>query len=382
MNPNPESRILHPGVVLCASVFTLLAPTHARSASYPDHPVRVIVPFAQSGLDASSEQGSRLRDANVRESAAAAVLLAQAPTPTTPYPIHPVRVIVPFPPGGGNDILARAVSARLTESLGQQFIVDNRGGAGGLIGGQIAATSDPDGYTLFLGSMGGLAHNPALRPNLPYNPARDFAGVTLLATSPFILVVYPGLAAKSVQELIALARAKPGTLNYGSAGVASSLHMTGELFKHVTKINIVHVAYKGTAPALTDLLAGQVQMVFSTMPPPLPFVKTGKLRALGVTSAKRSRAAPEVPTIAESGVPGFEVENWQGIVAPAKTPRAIIERLNREMVKVLAQPALIEVFGTQGLDPVGNTPAQFDKLIRTEIEKWTALVHAAGIHVD
>jgi len=310
------------------------------------------------------------------------VLLAQASTPATPYPNHPVRVIVPFPPGGGNDILARAMSARLTESFGQQFIVDNRGGAGGLIGGQIAATSDPDGYTLFLGSMGGLAHNPALRPNLPYNPVRDFAGVTLLATSPFILVVYPGLAAKSVQELIALARAKPGTLNYGSAGVASSLHMTGELFKHVTKINIVHVAYKGTAPALTDLLAGQVQMVFSTMPPPLPFVKNGKLRALGVTTAKRSKAAPDVPTIAESGVAGFEVENWQGMVVPAKTPRAIVERLNREMIKVLAQPALVEVFGTQGLDPVGNTPAQFDKLIRAEIEKWTALVKAAGIHVD
>ena len=298
------------------------------------------------------------------------------------YPDHPVRVIVPFPPGGGNDILARAMSARLSESMRQQFVVDNRGGAGGLIGGQIAATSDPDGYTLFLGSMGGLAHNPALRPNLPYSPGHDFAGVTLLATSPFILVVYPGVPANNVQELLALARAKPGTLNYGSAGVASSLHMTGELFKHVTKINIVHVAYKGTAPALTDLLAGQVQMVFSTMPPPLPFVKNGKLRALGVTTAKRSKAAPDLPTVAESGVPGFEVQNWQGVVVPAKTPRAIVDRLNREMVKILAQPSLVEVFGTQGLDPVGNSPAQFDKLIRAEIDKWTALVKAAGIKVD
>ncbi len=307
-------------------------------------------------------------------------MAAHAQTGT--YPDRPVRIIVPFPPGGGNDILARAMGARLAEALGQQIIIDNRGGAGGLIGGQIAATADPDGYTLFLGSMGGLAHNPALRPNLPYSPARDFAGVTLLATSPFILVVYPGVPANNVQELLALARAKPGTLNYGSAGVASSLHMTGELFKHVTKINIVHVAYKGTAPALTDLLAGQVQMVFSTMPPPLPFVKSGKLRALGVTSAKRSKAAPDVPTIAESGVPGFEVQNWQGIVVPAKTPRAIVERLNREMIKILAQPGLVEVFGTQGLDPAGNTPAQFDKLIRAEIEKWTALVKAAGIKVD
>jgi len=344
--------------------------------------VRVIVPFPLGGLDASSEQGSRLRDASVRESAAAAVLIAQASAPAEPYPNRPVRIIVPFPPGGGNDILARAMGARLAESLGQQFVVDNRGGAGGLIGGQIAATSDADGYTLFLGSMGGLAHNPALRPNLPYNPVRDFAGITLLVTSPFILVVHPGVPAHSVQELLALARAKPGTLNYGSAGVASSLHMTGELFKHVAKINIVHVAYKGTAPALTDLLAGQVQMVFSTISPALPHVKTGKLRALGVTTEKRSKGAPEVPTIAEAGVPGFAVENWQGIVAPAKTPRAIVERLNREMVKILAQPALVELFGTQGLDPVGNTPAQFDKLIRAEIEKWTALVKAAGIKVD
>src|SRR3954464_12684357 len=278
--------------------------------------------------------------------AACAATTVHAASPADAYPDHPVRVIVPFPPGGGNDILARAMAARLSESMHQQFVVDNRGGAGGLIGGQLAATADPDGYTLFLGSMGGLAHNPALRPNLPYNPARDFSGATLLATSPFILVVYPGLPANNVQELLALARAKPGTLNYGSAGVASSLHMTGELFKHVTKINIVHVAYKGTAPALTDLLAGQVQMVFSTMPPPLPFVKNGKLKALGVTTLKRSKAAPDVPTIAESGVPGFEVQNWQGVVAPAKTPRAIIDRLNREMVKILAQPGLLEVFGT------------------------------------
>ncbi|MDB5811554.1 MAG: hypothetical protein JWN94_3676 [Betaproteobacteria bacterium] len=307
---------------------------------------------------------------------------AVAHAQTGSYPDHPVRVIVPFPPGGGNDILARAMAARLSEAMHQQFVVDNRGGAGGLIGGQLAATADPDGYTLFLGSMGGLAHNPALRPNLPYNPARDFAGVTLLATSPFILVVYPGLPANNVQELLALARAKPGTLNYGSAGVASSLHMTGELFRQVTKINIVHVAYKGTAPALTDLLAGQVQMVFSTMPPPLPFVKNGKLRALGVTTANRSKAAPDVPTIAESGVPGFEVQNWQGIVVPSKTPRAIIDRLNKEMVKILTQPSLVDVFGTQGLDPVGNTPGQFDKLIRTEIDKWSQLVKAAGIKVD
>ena len=305
-----------------------------------------------------------------------------AATAADKYPDHPVRVIVPFPPGGGNDLLARAMSTRLTESLGQQFVVDNRGGAGGLIGGQLAATADPDGYTLFLGSMGSLAHNPALRPDLPYKPVRDFAGVTLLVTSPFILVVHPGVAATNVRELLALARAKPGALNFGSAGVASSLHLTGELFKHTTNINIVHVAYKGTAPALTDLIAGQVQMVFSTIAPALPLVKSGKLRALGVSTAQRTKGAPDIPTIAEAGVAGFAVENWQGIVAPAKTPRAIVDKLNRELVKITAQPAIIDMFTNQGLDAVGNTPAQFDKLIRAEIDKWTALVKAAGIKVD
>ena len=312
----------------------------------------------------------------------ALTLLAYAHVQAATYPDRPVRLIVPFPPGGGNDILARAVGQRLGEALGQQVIVDNRGGAGGIIGGQIAATADADGYTLFLGSMGSLAHNPALRPNNPYDPPRDFSAVSLLANSPFILVVNPGLPANSVRELLALARAKPGTLNFGSAGTGSSLHMTGELFKYTTGVNIVHVPYKGTAPALTDLMAGQVQMVFSTMPPPLPHVKTGKLRALGVTSLKRAKVAPDVPTIAEAGVAGFQVENWQGIVVPAKTPRAIVDRLNREIIKVLALPAMIDVLGTQGLDAAGNTPAQFDALIRSEIDKWKKLVQATGIRVD
>lgn len=307
---------------------------------------------------------------------------APAQAQTTPYPDRPLRLIVPFPPGGGNDILARAVGQRLGESLGQQVIVDNRGGAGGLIGNTIAATAAADGYTLLLGSLGGLAHNPALRPALPYDPPRDFRAVALLATSPFILVVHPGVPARSLQELLALARAKPGTLNYGSAGVSSSLHMTGELFRHVTGVNIVHVAYKGTALALTDLLGGQVQMVFSTMPPALPHVKSGKLRALAVTSLKRAKAAPEVPTAAESGAPGYEVENWQGVVVPVKTPAPIVARLNAELLKVLASPAMIEVLNAQGLDSAGGTPAQFDKFIRAEIAKWRKLVQAAGIKVE
>jgi tripartite-type tricarboxylate transporter receptor subunit TctC len=315
--------------------------------------------------------------------AGALVLLSVAsPHTAAVYPDRPLRLIVPFPPGGGNDILARAVGQRLAEALGQQIVIDNRGGAGGMMGAQIAATSAPDGYTLFLGSMGSLAHNPALRPNLPYSPPHDFAAVSLLATSPFILVVYPGLAARSVQALIALARAQPGTLNHGSAGAGSSLHMTGELFKHSAGVDIVHVAYKGTALALTDLMTGQVHMVFSTMPPPLPHVKSGKLRALGVTSLRRAQAVPDVPTIAESGIPRFEVENWQGIVVPARTPQPIIERLNRETINVLESPAMIQLLAAQGLDPAGTTPARFDQLIRSEIDKWRKLVHAAGIRVE
>jgi tripartite-type tricarboxylate transporter receptor subunit TctC len=312
----------------------------------------------------------------------ALALIVPAHAQRAAWPDRPIRLIVPFPPGGGNDILARAVAQRLSQPLGQQVVVDNRGGAGGMLGGQIAATSDPDGYTLLLGSMGSLAHNPALRANNPYDPPRDFAGVSMLATSAFLLAVHPMVPAKNTQELLALARAKPGTLNYASAGAGSSLHMTGELFKHDAGVNVVHVAYKGTGPALVDLLAGQVQMIFSTMPPVLPHVKTGKLRALGVTTAARAKAAPDIPTIAEAGVRGFEVQNWQGIVAPKKTPAAIVEKLHGEILKMLATPAMIEVLAAQGLDAAGGTPGAFDKLIREEIVKWRKLVQAAGIRVD
>ena len=314
--------------------------------------------------------------------ALAALAAIPALTQAAAWPDRPIRLIVPFPPGGGNDILARAVGQRLGPALGQQIIVDNRGGAGGIIGGQIAATAAPDGYTLFLGSVGSLAHNPALRPNNPYDPPRDFAAVSLLATSPFMLAVHPALPARTVQEFLALARAKPGAINYASAGTGSSLHMTGEYFKHATSVDIVHIPYKGTAPALVALLAGQVQAIFSTMPPVLPHVKTGKLRALGVTTATRARAAPDVPTIAEAGVPGFSVQNWQGIVVPAKTPPAIVARLNREIRSVLAAPEMVKVLAAQGLDPAAGTPAEFDKLIRDEIGRWRTLVKSAGIRLD
>jgi tripartite-type tricarboxylate transporter receptor subunit TctC len=298
------------------------------------------------------------------------------------YPNRPIRMIVPFPPGGGNDILARAVGLRMAEVMHQQVIVDNRGGGGGIIGGQIAATANPDGYTLFLGSLGSLAHNPALRPNLPYDPTRDFAPVSLLATSPFILVVHPGVQANSVKELIALAKAKPGTLNMASAGAGSSLHMTGELFKHATGIDLVHVPFKGTAPALVDLMTGQVHLMFSTMPPALPQIKAGKLRALGVTSARRNASAPNVPTIAESGVPRFEVLNWQGLVVPARTPQPIVARLNKDVVAAMGLPGMSESLAAQGLDAAAGPPEPFGRLIASEIATYRKLVQAAGIKID
>ncbi len=289
---------------------------------------------------------------------------------------------MPFPPGGGNDILARSVGQRLAEALGQQIIVDNRGGAGGLIGAELAAKAVPDGYTIFLASIGNLAFMPALHAKLPYDPVRDFAPLTLLATSAFVMVVNPSLPAKSVKELIALARAKPGQINYGSSGQGSSLHLTGEIFKLATGTDLVHIPYKGSAPALTDLIAGQVQIMFGTMPPTLPHVKTGKLRALGVSGAKRSVAAPDVPTIAEAGVPGFEVLNWYGIVAPGKTPAAIVQRLNGELVKTLKAPEMIESLGTQGLEAAGGSPERFGVFIKSEMAKYAKVIKAAGIRAE
>src|SRR5687767_5466681 len=263
------------------------------------------------------------------------LLVASASAVGQDYPSRPLRLIVPFPPGGGNDILARTVGNRLTEVIRQPLVVDNRAGAGGVIGATLAAQAVPDGYTLFLGSVGNLAQNPALKENLSYDPVRDFAAVSLLATSAFILAVNPSVPAKSIQELVALAKASPGKLNYASSGAGSSLHMAMELFRHATGTDMLHVPYKGATTIMADVVSGRVQLVFSTMPPALPHVKSGKLRALGVSTAKRAAAAPEVPTIAESGVPGFEVSNWQGITAPAKTPRPIVLKLNRDLATTL-----------------------------------------------
>ncbi len=297
------------------------------------------------------------------------------------YPTRPIRMIVPFPPGGGNDLLARSISQPLSQAIGQSVVVDNRGGAGGQIGATLAAAAAPDGYTIFLGSIGNLTFLPVLQSKLQYDPVRDFAPVTLLATSPFILVTNPAVPAKSVKELIALAKAQPGKLNYGSAGPGSSLHMTGELFKLESGADITHIPYKGTAPALIDLLSGQVQMLFSTMPSVVPHVKSGKLRALGVSSAKRAAVVPDVPTIAET-IPGFEVLNWQGIVVPKKTPEAVIQKLNRALLEALKSPDTIAALAKQGLDAAGGTPEQFGALMKSELDKYGKVAKAANLRLE
>jgi tripartite-type tricarboxylate transporter receptor subunit TctC len=319
--------------------------------------------------------------------ASAIALLTAGPSlaqraPTSTFPERPMRMIVPFPPGGGNDIIGRAVAQRMSELVGQQVVVDNRPGAGGVLGVTIAAQAGPDGYTMLLGSLGMLAHNPALKSDLPYDPPRDFAPVTLLVTSPMMIAVHPSLPVKTVQELVALAKAKPGKLTYASAGIGSSLHMTGELFVNATGISMLHVPYKGTGPAMVDLVGGRVDLIFSTFPPALAQVKTGKLRAIAVTTAKRAFALPEVPTVAESGVKGFEVANWQGIVVPIKTPAAIVKALHGHLAKTMQLPAMAETLMQQGLEAAVGTPEQFGALIRSEIAAYTALVKTAGIKLE
>jgi tripartite-type tricarboxylate transporter receptor subunit TctC len=325
----------------------------------------------------------RLRMTMIALTAAALVLgISTTLTAQANYPTRPMRLIVPFPPGGGNDILARAIGQRLAEVTGQAVVIENRAGAGGEIGATVVAQAAPDGYTMMLGSIGNLAHNPALKPNLSYNPVRDYAPVTLLATSAFIVVVNPSLPVKNIKELIALAKAKPGTINYCTPGQGSSFHMTTELFKYATGTDMVHVPYKGSAPALIELIAGQTQLSFSTMPPALPHVKTGKLRAIAVTSAKRAAVLPDLPTVSESGVPGFEVENWQGVVVPKQTPQAIVQKLNRDLITAMKRPGMVEVLSAQGLEAATTTTEAFGELIRSEIAQYTKVAKAANIKVD
>ena len=298
------------------------------------------------------------------------------------YPSQPIKMIVPFTAGGTTDILARTIGQKLSEAWRQPVIVENRPGAGGNIGADVVAKAKPDGYTILMGTIGTQAINASLYSKMPYDAAKDFAPVTLVAMVPNVLVVHPAVNARTVGELVALAKAKPGELNFASSSTGGSPHLSGEMFKQMTGANIVHVPYKGSAPAITDLLGGQVSLMFDNLPSALPQVKAGKLRALGVTSARRSQAAPDIPTIAESGVPGYEVDSWFGILAPAATPKEIVSKLNVEIVRILKIPEVRERLLEQGAEPVGDTPEQFAEHIRKETVKWARVVKASGAKAD
>ena len=316
------------------------------------------------------------------------VLLAAygAATPTgsiaQPYPSRSVRFIVPFPAGGGADIVARAIAQKLAESLGQQVVVDNRTGAAAIIGTEMAAKSSPDGYTIILGQTGPNSINPGLYDRLPYDALKDFAPITLTTIYPYVLVVHPSIPARTVKELIALAKARPNQLTFASAGNGGANHLAAELLKSMAGISMVHVPYKGSAPALIDVMGGHVSMMFDPTITAIPHVKLGRLRALGVSSLKRSAVAPELPTISETGLPGYEALGWHGVLAPAATPREIITRLNAEIVKVLQASDMRTRFAEQGAEPVGNTPEQFLEFLKADLAKWAAVIKAAGVRAS
>jgi len=297
------------------------------------------------------------------------------------YPNKPMRMIVPYPPGGPTDVLGRIVAQKLSESLGQQVVVENRPGASGMIGSEIVAKAAPDGYTLLTNASIHVI-NPSLYPKMSFDVLRDFAPVSLIAQVPLILVVNPGLPVKSVRDLIALAKAEPNRLNFGSSGNAAAPHLAGESFKIATGVQMQHVPYKGSAPALTDLIGGQVQLIFDSMPSAMPHVKSGKIKALAVTTAKRSPTVPDLPTIAESGVPGFDISTWYGVWAPAGTPKDIIHKLAAEMAKALQQPAVRERLAALGAEPVGNSPEEFAAYCQSELAKWSKIVKESGARAD
>ena len=308
---------------------------------------------------------------------------AQAPAKGTgqAYPTKPIRLIVAFPPGGSTDIIARLVGQKLSERIGQQVVVDNRGGAGGTIGTDVTAKASPDGHTMLINNVS-LAVNATLIEKLPYDTLRDLAPVSLLGRQPNVLVVHPGVAASSVSELLALARAKPGQITYGSGGVGTASHLATELLKLMTRTEMVHVPYKGLGPALTDLMGGRLQLIISTLASALPQVKSGKLKPLAVTTAQRSSFFPELPTMGEAGVAGYEFSTWYGLLVPARTPAPVVGRLNSETVKALNSPALKQQFAAQGLEPASSTPSEFGAYLKSETAKWAKVIRAANIKSD
>jgi tripartite-type tricarboxylate transporter receptor subunit TctC len=314
---------------------------------------------------------------------AACSLLAIAALPAlaqnADYPARPIRFIAANAPGGGLDITARAIQPRLSASLGQQVIVDNRAGAAGSIASEIVAKAAPDGYTIMVGSIGGLAVNTHLYKGLTYHPLRDLAAITWATSGSNVLVVHPSVQAKSVKELISLAKAQPDKLSYGSSGAGNAGHLAGELFNGMAGVKMVHIPYKGGAPAMIALLAGQIELIFSSAPTAVPQVKAGKIRALAVTTSRRSVILPELPTVAEAGLPGFEADNWYGVVTTMKTPRAVIDRLNAEIGRALHAPDVKQLLLSQGLEVRTSTPQEFAAYIRSEFDKWAKVIKDAGI---
>jgi tripartite-type tricarboxylate transporter receptor subunit TctC len=298
------------------------------------------------------------------------------------YPDKPIRMVVPFAPGGATDIFARLVAQKLSESLGQQVVVENKPGAGGNLGADAVAEAAPDGHTIVMGTVGTHAINGSLYASMPYDAQKDFEPVALVAAVPNVMVVNPKVPAATVQEFVDYARSRPGQVNMASSGNGTSIHMSGELFKQQTGVDMTHVPYKGSGPALTDLLGGQVQVMFDNLPPSMPHIRSGSLRALAVTSPKRSPALPDVPTVAEAGVPGYEATSWFGVFAPAGTPRPIVDRLNAEINEALASPDAKARFDEMGAEARATTPAEFRDFTRAEAAKWAQVVKASGAKVD
>jgi tripartite-type tricarboxylate transporter receptor subunit TctC len=313
---------------------------------------------------------------------AAIVLCATALAHAQSFPAKPIHLIVPFPPGGGNDTVARAIATQISPELGQPVVIDNRPGAGGSVGAELAAKAPADGYTLFLAGVGSHAVNPNVHAKLPYDPVKDFAPVTLIASAPSVLVINPSVPAKNIAEFTAYARANPGKLNYASNGAGSAAQLAAAMYESMAGVKMVHVPYKGIAPAITDLLGGQVQLMFGTVVALVPHIQAGKLRALAVTSRKRSPLLPEVPTLAESGLPDYQAGSWYGIEAPTGTPRPIIDQLNAVIVKALRQPDVARRLALEGAEVVGSTPEEFGEHIKSEIARVGKVVRAAGIQAE
>ena len=308
--------------------------------------------------------------------------LAAASAAAQTYPSRPIRMMVPFPAGGGSDTMGRIVGGKLSERLGQQIVVENRVGAAGSIGADVAARAPADGYTILLGSTSELVQYPNVNPKVPYDPLKDFAPISLVGTIPMVLVVHPSLPVKNVKDLVALAKSRPGQINFGSAGQGATTHLAVELFILLTNVKMTHVPYKGSPQAVTDLVAGNVQLGIPTMPAALPFIKSGRVKVLGVTTAKRASNLPDVPTLSEAGVKGYEAALWTGILAPAGTPPAIINRLNGEIAKVLELKDVKEALDRQGAEAQASSPQEFAAFLKTDYAKWARVVKEGGIRIQ